>query len=197
MFFVMAGELRRLRVLIANETLERVELAARVVEELGHVVIARLTAIDEVGETTALEHPDVALVGLGESSEHSLALIGQIVRESECPVVSLLSYEDHAFITEAAKEGIFAYVVDADPESLRNALEIVLLRFAEYHGLEGAFGRRALIERAKGVLMERFGIDEEQAFQTLRAHARPNNKTIAAVAQELLTGSVELRPSDR
>ena len=191
------NELRKLRVLIANETVARVEIAAQVVEELGHAVIARLTLVDEVAEATARQHPDVALVGLGASREHSLALIGQIAGESECPVIALLSSEDREFISAAAKKGIFAYVVDADPESLRNALEIVLLRFADYHGLEGAFGRRALIERAKGVLMERFGIDEERAFLTIRAHARPNNQTIAAVAEELLSGTLQLDPADR
>ena len=45
---------------------------------------------------------------------------------------------------------------------------IVLRRFAEYHDLEGAFGRRALTERAKGILMERHSIDEDRAFEMLR-----------------------------
>jgi len=44
----------------------------------------------------------------------------------------------------------------------------VLRRFAEYHDLQGAFGRRALTERAKGILMERHGIDEASAFEMLR-----------------------------
>ena len=184
----------RLRVLIANETLERVELAATVVTHLGHSVVARMTAIEEVAAATVGEHPDVALVGLGQSSEHALALIEQIVGESECPVIALLSAEDREFLLQAARRGIFAYVVDADEESLRSALEIVLLRFAEYHGLEGAFGRRAVVERAKGMLMERHGFDEQEAFEALRAHARPLNKKIVEVAQELLAGRLQLPP---
>lgn len=184
----------RLRVLIANETMERVELAAKVVAQLGHSVVAGMTAIDEVAAATVREHPDVALVGLGQSTEHALGLIEQIVGESECPVIALLSAEDPEFLRQAAKRGIFAYVVDADEDSLRSALEIVLLRFAEYHGLEGAFGRRAMIERAKGMLMERHGFDEQQAFEALRAHARPNNKKVVEVAHELLAGRLQLPP---
>src|SRR5579863_6250146 len=59
---------RHLRVLIANEKRDRLELLAQVVIGLGHDVIAREIYVKEVGPVTAREHPDVALVGLGESS---------------------------------------------------------------------------------------------------------------------------------
>lgn len=187
-------EFRQLRVLVANETMERVEAAASIVAQMGHVVVTKTTEIAGVAAITAREHPDVALVGLGQNSAHALQLIAKIVGESECPVIALLGAEDQTFLSEAAKLGIFAYVVDADDESLRSALEIVLLRFAEYHNLEGAFGRRALIERAKGVIMERHGLDETEAFAALRAYARPNNKRIVDAAEELLSGRLHLPP---
>ena len=102
---------------------------------------------------TAREHPDVALVGLGLSSEHALELIEKIVREAACPVIALLSAKDPAYVREAAKRGVFAYIVDTTPEELQSAIDITLQRFAEYHNLQGAFGRRAVIEQAKGILM--------------------------------------------
>ena len=107
------------------------------------------------GALTAREHPDVALVGLGESSNHALELIDRIVREASCPVIALLEGHDREFIDEAAKRGVFAYLVDGDADELQSALDITLCRFAEYHNLQGAFGRRAITERAKGILMER------------------------------------------
>ena len=186
---------QHLRILVANESRERLEAIVGVTNELGHRVVASVTAVDQVAVATTREHPDVALVGVGESSEHALALISQIVGESECPVIALLSTDDEGFVREAAKRGIFAYIVDAEPSSLRNALEIVLLRFAEYHGLEGAFGRRALIERAKGIVMERHGVDEREAFEALRTHARRSNKKIVDVAQELIAGRLLLPPA--
>lgn len=184
-----------LRVLIANQTMERVNITARVVEQLAHTVVAKMTEIELVGEATARTQPDVALVGVGADTDHALRLIGQIVAEAECPVIALLGAEDTAFLRAAAQKGIFAYVVDVDEITLRNALEIVLLRFAEYHGLEGSFGRRAVIERAKGIIMERYGLDEHQAFEALRSHARPNNKKIVDVAQELIAGRLQLPPA--
>src|SRR5215217_5947879 len=98
-------ETEHLRILIANERRDRLALVAPIVVGLGHEVIAREIEVKDVGAVTARERPDVALVGLGESSEHALDLI-----------------------------------------------DIVLRRFAEDHDLEGAFGRRALIECAKGIL---------------------------------------------
>src|SRR2546425_1475713 len=117
-------EISHLRVLIANERRDRLELLAQVVAGLGHEVIAREVDVREVGQVTAREHPDVALVGLGLSSEHALELITEIVHESSCPVIALLSARDPAYIHEAAKRGVFAYIIDASPEELQSAIDI-------------------------------------------------------------------------
>jgi len=79
-------------------------------------VIAREVDVTAVAAVTAREEPDVALVGLGLSSQHALELIEQIVHESSCPVIALLSVEDTAYVREAAKRGVFAYLVDTTPE---------------------------------------------------------------------------------
>src|SRR6266568_4236495 len=109
-------EIKRLRVLIANERRHRLELLAQVVAGLGHEVIAREVDVREVGAVTAREQPDVALVGLGLSSEHALELISEIVHEASCPVVALLSAKDPTYVREAAKRGVFAYIVDTTPD---------------------------------------------------------------------------------
>src|SRR5690349_7235320 len=161
-----------LRVLIANERRERLELLAQVVTGLGHEVIAREIEASEVGAVTARERPDVALVGLGLSSEHALELISEIVREAACPVIALLTVDDPAYVHEAAKRGVFAYIVDGSAEELQSAIDITPQRFAEYHSLQGAFGRRAVIEQAKGILMARNSISAERAFELLRDHSQ-------------------------
>ena len=144
------SETKHLRVLIANERKDRLALIVPVVVALGHEVIAREIEVEGVGAVTARERPDVALVGLGASSEHALDLIDRIVREAACPVIVLLHASDPAFIREASKRGVFAHVNDADVDDWQSSIDIVLQRFAEYHDLKGAFGRRATIERAKG-----------------------------------------------
>jgi response regulator NasT len=107
-------ETEHLRVLIANERRDRLALVAPIVAALGHEVIAREIEVEDVGAVTARERPDVALVGLGESSEHALHLVEKIVHESACPVIALIHAPDPAFVKEASKRGVFAYITDAD-----------------------------------------------------------------------------------
>jgi AmiR/NasT family two-component response regulator len=151
-------------------------------------VIAREIEIADVGSATARERPDVALVGLGESSEHALGLIEKIVQEAACPVIALLHAPDPEFVKEASKRGVFAYITDRDGEEWQSSIDIVLRRFAEYQDLEGAFGRRAVTERAKGILMERHSIDEQHAFAMLREHARATNRKLLDVASAVVDG---------
>src|SRR5215218_3930095 len=181
-------ETEHLRVLIANERRDRLALVAPIVAELGHEVIAREIEVDDVGAVTSRERPDVALVGLGESSEHALHMIERIVREAACPVIALIHAPDAAFVREASKRGVFAYVSDRDAEDWQSSIDIVLRRFAEYHDLEGAFGRRAVIERAKGILMERHSIDEERAFDLLREQSRAGNRKLLDLANAVVDG---------
>jgi two-component system, response regulator / RNA-binding antiterminator len=187
-------ESTHLRVLIANERRDRLELLAQVVTGLGHDVIAREIYVREVGAVTARERPDVALVGLGLSSEHALDLIAEIVREAYCPVIALLSARDPSYVREAAKRGIFAYIVDGTPEELQGAIDITLQRFAEYHSLQGAFGRRALIEQAKGILMARNSIDSDKAFEMIRAHSQHNGRKVIDVAEAIVESHLLLLP---
>jgi response regulator NasT len=171
-----------LRILIASEHSEQVELLAQMVAELRHEVIAREVDVRLVGALTAREQPDVALVGLGLSSVHALALIREIVHEAACPVIALLSASDPAYVLEAAKCGVFAYIVDTNPEELQSTIDITLQRFTEYHNLQGAFQRRAVIEQAKGILMARHGTDADGAFQMMRDHSQRNGHKLAEVA---------------
>ena len=187
-------EPQQLRVLIANEKRDRLELLAQVVIGLGHDVIAREIYVKEVGPVTARERPDVALVGLGESSAHALELISEIVREASCPVIAILHADDPAYVREAAKRGVFAYIIDGAPEELQSAIDITLQRFGEYQNLQGAFGRRALIEQAKGILMARNSINAERAFEMLRGHSQHNGSKLSDVAAAVVESHLLLVP---
>jgi response regulator NasT len=133
------------------------------------------------------EVADVALVIVGDNSGEALGSIRAIVSEATCPVIAILDVEDRDFVDRAARLGIFAHIAhQADLAELASSIDIALRRSAEYHALEGAFGRRAVTERAKGVLMERHGIDEQHAFEMLRDHARRTNRKVVDVAEAVL-----------
>jgi response regulator NasT len=179
---------KHLRILIANQRKDRLAIIAPIVIGLGHEVIAREIEVDDVAAVTVRERPDVALVGLGDSSAHALELIEKIVREAACPVIALLHTHDPDFVGEAAKRGVFAHINDEDVDDWQSAIDIVLRRFAEYHELQGAFGRRALTERAKGILMERHSVDEHAAFEMLREQSRVGNRKLIDLAAAVVDG---------
>ena len=180
----------KLEVLIAHERADRLAQVTAVVVGLGHEVIDRTIALREVGPATVEARPDVAIVIVGhDSGPQALLAIDALVKQAACPVIALLDVQDSAFIREAAKRGIFAYIADGDdPEELQSSIDIVLRRFAEYHDLEGAFGRRAVTERAKGILMERHSVDERAAFDMLREQARSTNRKLVDVATAVVDG---------
>jgi AmiR/NasT family two-component response regulator len=158
-----------LRVLVADGVTRHGAIDS-IVTELGHEVIARDLEVGEVAAATAELIPDVALVCVGDSSARALALISGIVQEATCPVIAVLDASDPEFVNAAAQRGIFAFITLGDLQELQGALDIVLRRFAEFQSLEGAFGRRAVIERAKG---DPHGAPRARRAARVRAVARP------------------------
>lgn len=182
-----------LHILIADHSTDRIRLVREALTNLGHEQVGRDVSLTEIGQATAEEKPDLAIVIVEDSSERALSLIARIVRDAACPVIAILRSQDRAFINKAAKLGIFAYIVDGqDLDELQSSIDIALSRFTEYHQLEGAFGRRAISERAKGILMERHQIGEREAFALLRDHARRTNQKLIDVAEAVITSHLLL-----
>jgi response regulator NasT len=178
-----------LRVLVSDGPGVRLDEVTSSVAGLGHDVTARESFPARRCRYHRGRAPDVALVIVHEGTADALQLIDQIVHEAACPVIALPDVVDRGFINEAAKRGIFAYIADGhDPQEMQSAIDIVLRRFAEYHDLEGAFGRRAVTERAKGIPMERHGIDEQTAFAMLRNEARRTNRKLVDLADAVVDG---------
>jgi len=91
---------------------------------------------------------------------------------------------------------VFAYVASGaiGDAQLESAISVVLHRLAEYHDLQGAFGRRALIEQAKGILMARHAIDQQNAFEMLRGHSQHNGRKLVDVAEAIVESHLLLLP---
>jgi AmiR/NasT family two-component response regulator len=177
-----------LRVLVADGDGGPHSEILSIVAGLGHEVIAQELEVSRVAAATTEHMPDVALVCVGESSDRALGVISEIVKEAACPVIAVLDTRDAEFVNEAARRGIFAYVDGGGMGAgdLQGALDIVRRRFGEFQSLEGAFGRRAVIERAKGVLMERHAIDDQRAFELLRDQSRRTGLKLIDIAQAVL-----------
>ena len=180
------GEPHNLRVLVADEREQYLEPVSAAVTELGHEVIGHEIEIDRVGKTTVERRPDVAIVALHEDDDHALDLITEIVHGSTCPVMALVRGARRDFVAEAARRGIFAYLDSTSETELQGAIDVAFQRFQEYRKLLNAFKDRARIERAKGILMERHEISDQQAFDRMRDEARSSRRRLLEVVDEVL-----------
>jgi AmiR/NasT family two-component response regulator len=177
---------RSLRILIVNERKDRLARIAKIVTELGHEVISRELEVSDVAEATQREHLDLALVGLGVDGKHALDMISQIAHNASCPVIALLETRDPVWVNEAAKRGIFGFIVDGNAQGMQSTIDIALRRHADYANLQGAFARRAVIERAKGIIMTSQQLDDRQAFELLRRQSQHSGRRLHEVAQAVI-----------
>jgi AmiR/NasT family two-component response regulator len=191
---------RALRILLADQDPGALTLTAAHVRQLGHTPTEIAVELREAAEAIARDDPDLTIVVLYGDDRHALNLIEEINAYSSGPVIALLDHEDPEFVAEAAERGIFAYARQDTSESIQAAIEVAIRRWREQHELteqierlEGALQRRALIERAKGILMERHSTNDRAAFELLREHARSHNRTVVDVAAAVTEGHALLR----
>jgi AmiR/NasT family two-component response regulator len=188
-----------LRVLVADEDREALDRLATMLHELDHEVSAYAVEVSDVSDRVAEEDPDVSIVVLHRDDDHALALIDEIASYASGPVIALTPDEDPAFVAHAADRGIAAHTNPDSAAAVQSAIELALRRHAEVERLEekvdqleGALARRAIIERAKGILMERHELDDLTAFERLRTHARSERRRVVDVARDVANGEREL-----
>ena len=184
------GYHRVVRILVGNQQPAELDALAAAAEGLGHDVVARHLQVDEVAHAAEDESVDLAFIGLpaGENEDHALGMIGELVRGGLCPVVIITVNEDPGFVARAAELGVYAHTTRLEPVLLRGAIDVALRRFNDHANLVALVERRTLIERAKGILMERYDLDENTAFLMLRSHARNSNLRLTDAAQRILAG---------
>src|SRR5215203_5452566 len=182
---------RNLRILLADEREEDLRALGDVLDDLGHEVTPFAVSVAEAAELIAREDPDLAFVVLDGDDEHGLALISETVSFASGPVlVTVRQAESPSTVAQAADMGIAGYVDSWEPQDVQGAIDVAVRRHREEQRLnekvaqlESALDRRAVIERAKGILMERHGVDERKAFELLREHARSSSRRVIDVAQ--------------
>src|SRR5215207_4848607 len=167
----------------------------RTLRVLGHEVLGKAISAGELADAIAGEDPDLAIVRLHRDEDHALGLIQQSVEYASGPVIVLLDEDDTDFIPLAAEEGIDAFAQPVTRGTVQGTIEVAMRRHAEIEALgekvsqlETALERRAIIERAKGILMERHGVDDTAAFELLRSNSRASNRKVVDLAAAVADG---------
>jgi response regulator NasT len=185
-----------LTVLLADEDQDALVRLAEVLQGLGHEVTPFAVSVDEATELIVREDPDLTIVVVHQDDDHALALIAEAVETASGPVIAQLRGRDDVdFVARAAERGISAFVESNDPREVQASIEVTIRRYREaarlnekVEQLESALERRAVIERAKGILMERHAVDERRAFERMRDHARAGNRRVVDVAKAVVDG---------
>lgn len=191
-----------LRVALADEEHSTLRALGALLETLGHEVTALAVTVEEASDRIAATDPQLAIVVLHRDDEHALDLIEELSEALEGPVIVLLARPDAGFLAAAAQRGIAAFASSEELDEIQGAIEVAIHRHretqalsAEVDTLRSALERRAVVERAKGILMERHGLGERAAFELLRTQARSEGRRVVDLASAVTDGHA-LLPRD-
>lgn len=183
-----------LRVLIAeDDTVIAMDLR-EALESLGHRVIGEASTGVEALRLARELKPDLLLLDIKMPELDGIEVAARILAEYPLAVIMLTAYTDEVLIQRAEKAGALAYLVKPiQEEALKPAIRVAMARFkelqtlrAEVSNLKEALEARKLIERAKGILMEKLGISEAEAMKRLQTQSRNHRKKLVEVAKAIL-----------
>jgi AmiR/NasT family two-component response regulator len=184
----------KLRILIADdEPLIRLDLK-NMLESLGYEVIAEAGDGVSAVEAARTLKPDVAILDIKMPGMDGIDAANILNSEKIAPVVLLTAYSDMDLINRAKEAGVFAYLVKPFRESdLRPAIEVSISRYKEFLALEEEVSEledkletRKLIERAKGILMDQYGLKEQEAFRRIQVQSMNTRKSMKEIAEAII-----------
>lgn len=186
-----------MRVVLVDEDAGRLALLDGALQAAGYQVVGRLDPGADLTAAVDRLQPDIVLIEVDNPSRDTLESLGQISRERPRPIVLFAKASDPDTIRRAVAAGVSAYVVDGmSPARLAPVIEVAIARFRDYQALREELNSTRLkladrrdIERAKGLLMKRKGLDEDAAFAALRTLAMDRNLRLGEVARSLIAAA--------
>jgi response regulator NasT len=182
----------RRRIVLTGESCPYHDDVRQALTELGNSVVARELAPAGTGEDLRRDEPDLVVVVVGTDRASALHLIGAVRHAAKLPVVAASESGDEEWTVAAIAAGASAAVSGSSLESLHASVHAACERFSDLRRLEHAFEARAVIERAKGVLMASNGIAGDDAFALMRDHSRRTNRKLVTIADAILKSHVLL-----
>jgi response regulator NasT len=179
---------------LVDEKAERSGDLERALEAEGYPVVARLSSRDDLRARIAELAPDVLIVDMASPDRDVLEDMQRITSDQPRPILMFVDESDAESTRAAVRAGVSAYVVDGlRSRSVRPIVELAIARFEEHEALRRELREarlhleeRKLVDRAKGILMQRKGVGEEDAYRLLRKAAMDRQVKIADVARDLI-----------
>jgi len=183
-----------LRILIADDESIRMMSLRKQLVTLGHRVIAEASNGEEAAALAATTQPDLAILDIKMPVMDGIEAAQQITRSRPIPIILLTAYNEAELVERAAQANISAYLMKpVAEEDLLPAITLALIRFRQFEALRRevsdlreALEARKIIERAKGILVRRLDLTEEEAFRRLQKQSQDSNRKLAEVAEAIV-----------
>lgn len=183
-----------LRVLIIDGSPERAAILEQALSDASYTVVARLTTSANLTAQVAQLQPDVIIIDIESPDRDTLENMRDITRENPKPIIMFAERGASEIIETAIQAGVSAYVVDGlSRNRVKPILDVAIARFREFQALRNELAEarnkladRKIIDKAKGILIEKYGMTEEQAYSSLRKMAMNRNLRIVEVARNVI-----------
>jgi response regulator NasT len=183
----------RLRILVAEDERDTREYLQEALARMGHDVVAAADG-RQLAELAGVSRPDLILADIRMPGTDGLEAIEAVSRTGAVPVILLSAHHDAEVAGRPGAEHVMAFLVKPITEAdLKAAIPVAVARFRMYRaaaeeaaGLRQALEERKVIERAKGILMKRLRLDEEDAFRRLRLLASSQNRKVIEVVRDVV-----------
>lgn len=182
----MNREARWRVVIVDDHERSRAALRAAIWAAGGEVCGEAMRAAEAI-DLARRTHPDVAVFAVGLPDRDGIDAAADVISAVGCPAVLFTSHTDPGLTERAREAGVMAYLLKPlRPAELAPALDLAVARFREAQDLRRTLEDRKVIERAKGRLMVRHALTEEQAFQRLRRAAMDSRRPMVEIAKAVL-----------
>jgi two-component system, response regulator PdtaR len=196
---------RSLRIAVADDELDMRDYFQRILPLLGHQVVAVAQTGRELVDLCDRTKPDLVITDIKMPDMDGINAAAQIYLKVAIPVILVSAYHDPDFIRRAEADHIMAYLVKPIKQAdLEPAIGIAMRRFEQFQSLrketsdlKQALEDRKTIEKAKGIMMKKTGLDEHDAFRRLQKLASDKNRKLIEIAQMILTAEEALEPPAR
>ena len=197
----MEKESRKLRIMLVDEQPERSEAMEKLLTNLGHRIVARVSAGDDISTLVSEYLPDIIIIDMDSPDRDILEHMQSISSDRPRPVVMFTNDDDSETINSAVKAGVTAYIVDGlQANRVMPILNTAIARFNEFQCIKQELEKsrndleeRKLVDRAKGILMKKMNYDEDTAYKTLRKTAMDRNMKLVELARSIIAASELLK----
>jgi response regulator NasT len=196
---------RPLRIVVADDEPDMRLFLREVLPRLGHQLVGEAGSGKELVECCRRTRPDLIVTDIRMPDGDGIVAAAQVNREVQVPVILVTAHHEDGVLEEGPANHIMAYLAKpVKPVDLQAAIRLAMLRFShllalskEASDLRQALEDRKVIERAKGILMRRLGVDEAESYRRLRCLASSRNIKLVEVGREVLAAEEVLGQFDR